>query len=210
MSEIKTNLPCILLLLVLLAGLSFMVLNDRYIHRSHRRIMLIIAALDFSLIVQNVLGCFLDLDGTQPFLRTINGIYGYSVRPLILVMFLYLTNKQRKYRAVWCLLAVNTLIYLTALFSHICFWIDEYNHYQRGPLGYSCHVVSGFFLAYVAYLTVKEYGSTQKWFVCIPIFNVLLIIGSVILDNKIVWHEFPVTYLTCAVVCGSDLLDSVM
>lgn len=202
MSEIKTYLPCILLLLTLLAGLSFMVLNDRYIHRTHRRIMLIIAALDFSLIVQNVLGAFLDLDGTQPFLRTINSIYGYSVRPLILVMFLYLINPKRKYRAAWCLLAVNTLIYLTALFSHICFWIDKYNHFHRGPLGFTCHIVSGILLAYVAYLTVKGYGRAQKWFVCIPIFNVLLIIGSVMLDYKIVGHEFPITYLTCAVVCG--------
>lgn len=143
MSEIKTNLPCILLLLALLAGLSFMVLNDRYIHRTHRKIMLIIAALDFSLVVQNVLGCILELDVPQPFLRTINSIYGYSVRPLILVMFLYLANPKRKYGEAWGLIGINTVIHLTALFSHICFRIDEYNHFHRGPLGFTCHIVSG-------------------------------------------------------------------
>ena len=203
MLKIQTDLPCILLLMMLLAGLSFMDLNDRYIQPSHRRIIFIIAALDFSLIMQNLASYYLEVEVSRPLLRTVVSIYGYTVRPLLLIMFFYLVNPKLKYRPAWCIFGVNTVINLTALFSHLCFWIDERNHFQRGPLGYTCHNVSVIFLVYFVYLTVKEYGRAQKWLVAIPIFNVLLIIGSIILDTKIVGHEYPVTYLTAAVICGS-------
>ena len=203
MLKIQTDLPCILLLMMLLAGLSFMDLNDRYIQPSHRRIIFIIAALDFSLIMQNLASYYLEVEVFRPLLRTVVSIYGYTVRPLLLIMFFYLVNPKLKYRPAWCIFGVNTVINLTALFSHLCFWIDERNHFQRGPLGYTCHNVSIIFLAYFVYLTVKEYWRVQKWLVAIPIFNVLLIIGSIILDYKIVGHEYPVTYLTAAVICGS-------
>ena len=176
MSEIQTNLPCILLLLALLAGLSFMALNDHYILRIHKRIMLIIAALDFSLVLQNLVSFYLEVELCRPTLRTVISIYGYAVRPLILIMFFYLVNPKQRYKPAWCLFAVNTVIYLTAPFSHICFRIDQQNHFLRGPLGYTCHNVSGILLVYFVYLTVKEYGRAQKWLVSIPIFNVLLII----------------------------------
>ena len=203
MSEIQTNLPSILLLLTLLAGLSFMAMNDHYILHTHKRTMLIIAALDFSLVLQNLLSFYLEVEVSRPMLRTIVSIYGYAVRPLILIMFFYLVNPKQKYRIAWCLFAVNTLIYLTAPFSRICFWIDRNNHFVRGPLGYTCHNVSAVFLVYFVYLTVKEYGRAQRWLISIPIFNVLLIIGSILLDSEIYWIDYPVTYLTAAVICGS-------
>ena len=203
MSEIQTNLPSILLLLTLLAGLSFMAMNDHYILHTHKRTMLIIAALDFSLVLQNLLSFYLEVEVSRPMLRTIVSIYGYAVRPLILIMFFYLVNPKQKYRIAWCLFAVNTLIYLTAPFSRICFWIDRNNHFVRGLLGYTCHNVSVVFLVYFVYLTVKEYGRAQRWLIFIPIFNVLLIIGSILLDSEIYWIDYPVTYLTAAVICGS-------
>ena len=134
MWKIQTNLPCILLLIILLIGFSFMDLNDRYILPSHRRIMLIIATLDFSLVVQNLVSFYLEVEVSLPLLRTVVSIFGYCVRPLILIMFFYLVNPNRKYKLAWCLFAVNTLIYLTTPFSHLCFWIDEGNHFQGGLL----------------------------------------------------------------------------
>lgn len=203
MSEIQISIPCIMLLSMLLLGLVLTVLNDHYIQRSHRKVMLIIIALDLSLIGQNLAGCFIDLEGTHQFLRTVNSIYGYVVRPLILTMFFYLANPKRKHMLAWSLVGINTVIHLTAFFSHICFWIDENNKFHRGPLGYSCHIVSGILLIFLVYVTLKEYGNVQKWVIFIPLFNALLIIVSVILDSQIVGHEYPVTYLTIAVVCDS-------
>ena len=46
MPGIKIILPCITLLGMLIFGLGFTVLGDAYIQRVHRRVLLIIAALD--------------------------------------------------------------------------------------------------------------------------------------------------------------------
>ena len=72
-------------LLLLLIGLSITVMIDPYIRREHRRVMLIIAALLVTLVAQNVLDFRMEQDGTQRMARTILGIYGYSVRPAVLV-----------------------------------------------------------------------------------------------------------------------------
>lgn len=149
-------------LLLQLIGVTFAVQIDPYIRKEQRRIMLLIVALLLSLIVQDCLGSWLDVDGTKPFARTIVGIYGYSVRPLVIVLFFYIVGKRRKLWPAWLLIGLNTLIHLTAVFSPICFCIDADNHFCRGPLGYSCHIVSGILLAYLVLITVREYSRARK------------------------------------------------
>ena len=56
-----STLAVLFALLLLLAGLSFVVMIDPYIRREHRRIMLIIAALSLSLIIEDYWGNLLFL-----------------------------------------------------------------------------------------------------------------------------------------------------
>ena len=49
----SSSMPCFMLLVMLLFGLVFTVLNDTYIQRVHRRLILIIVALELVLIAQN-------------------------------------------------------------------------------------------------------------------------------------------------------------
>ena len=49
-----------------MVGLLFAVMIDPYIRKQHRKMMLIIIAFVFSLIIQNVLGYLIDLNGTMP------------------------------------------------------------------------------------------------------------------------------------------------
>ena len=202
MPEIKIILPCIMLLVMMLFGLGFTVLGDAYIQRVHRRALLIIAALDFAHIIQNFAGWYFD-DSMQVVFRTVNSICGYSIRPIIIVLFLYLACPKGKYLPAWALAVVNCAINMTALFSKVSFWIDENNSFHRGPLGYSCHIVSGILLGYLVYLTFREFGGIRNWIDAIPIFNTLVIIVSVVLDMKVLLSEFPVTFLTVAIVCNS-------
>ena len=77
-------------LLLLLIGLGFTVWVDPYIGRERRRVMLLIVLLSLSLIVQNVLEYRCAV--TQPGVpwRTVLTIYGYAVRLVILILFLYI------------------------------------------------------------------------------------------------------------------------
>ena len=118
---IQIEIMVLIPLLLQMIGLTFAILIDPYIRRDHRRIMLIIVALIFSLIAQNYFGYLLDKDGTMLFRRTLVGIYGYSIRPIILLLFFYIVGSKQKYWPFWILIALNAAIHLTAVFSGICF-----------------------------------------------------------------------------------------
>ena len=197
---IQIEIMVLIPLLLQMIGLTFAILIDPYIRRDHRRIMLIIVALIFSLIAQNYFGYLLDKDGTMLFRRTLVGIYGYSIRPIILLLFFYIVGSKQRYWPFWILIALNAAIHLTAVFSGICFRIEPDNHFHRGPLGYSCHVVSGILLAYLVYLTIREYSRVHKSETWIPACNALLIIASVVQDSVVDYRIYPVSFLTIAVV----------
>lgn len=81
--------------------------------------------------------------------------------------------------------------------------ITEDNRFQRGPLGYTCHVVSGFMLFYLLWLTFRKYGEGIRWEALIPVFNAVVIIISVIVDSFVDYRRYPMTFLTVAVVACS-------
>ncbi len=187
-------------LLLQLVGLSLAVRIDPYIRKKHKTVMLLIVVFVFSLLVQNYAGYALELNGRMPYARTVVSIYGYSVRPVILVLFYYIVGKRRSYRYAWIPIGLNAAVHLTALFSDLCFSIDENNVFYRGPLGFCCHVVSAGLLAYLVYLTVKENAGEWNSGKLIPVLNALLIVGAVLLDTFAAKSEYPVSFLTVAVV----------
>ena len=70
-----------------MVGLFLAVLIDPYIKKRDRRIMLAITGLVFSLVVQNYADYLSDQMGMD-LLRTIVSVWGYSVRPVILLLFI--------------------------------------------------------------------------------------------------------------------------
>lgn len=192
-----------LTLLLQLIGLTFAILLDPYIQKKHRRIMLLNIAVGFSLLVQNHLNFLLDASGSMAFLRTVISIYGYCVRPIVLVLFFYIVGDRRSYWPAWVLIGINALIHLTALFSDVCFAFDKNNHFYRGPLGYSCHIVSGILLLWLLWITAKSFTVIRKREILIPACNVILIVAAVLADTFVSFEAFPVTFLTIAVVTSS-------
>lgn len=204
MTDNYSTLAAISPLLLLLIGLSTTVMIDPYIRREHRRVMLIVAALLVTLVAQNVLDFWAEKDNTQRVARTILGIYGYSVRPAVLVLFMYLFGTKRRIWPFWTLVGVNALIYSTALFSGVSFSIDETNHFYRGPLGYSCHVVSGILLFCLLFITIRAFRRIKKAEMWIPLLNALLIIICVLMDSVFVTDlRYPVTFLTVGIVIST-------
>ena len=189
-------IPILLQLLVLLVTVSV----DSYISKNARWIMLLIILLVSCLVVQDYSGYLLDIDGTKPFLRTLVAIFGYSIRPMIIPLFFYIVYPKHRYRAAWALIAVNTLIHITALFSGICFSIDADNTFHRGVLGYSCHIVSAVLMIQLVYLSLRDYSRVHRADSLIPIANAALIILSVGIDTVLDYREYPISFLTIAVV----------
>ena len=196
-TEFIVYLPIFLILL----GLIFTILVDPYIGKTNRRIMLLIIALTICAALQNGLEFLMKEQIVDPAARTWNSIFGYSVRPVILLLFLYIVGFSRRTWPLWALVGLNFLIHMTALFSTVCFAFPD-NHFIRGPLGYTSHVVSGILLAVLLYQTNREYSRVRRSEMWIPVFNALLVIAAVMLDSGFLRQlDTPVSFLTISMVC---------
>ena len=191
-------------LLLLLAGLGFAVWADPYIGRERRRVMLLIVALSLSLIAQNVMEYRCAVSQPNGMRRTLLSIYGYSVRPVILILFLYIVKeKKEKLRLWWALAGLNAAVYLTALFCPLSFWFDQWNLYHSGPLAPSCSICSAILLAVLFGKAIRSHRHNGRWELWIPTFAVLMIVASVVLDYNIKEGRLPISFLTVAITVGS-------
>lgn len=197
---IQDNMTAILPLFLELFCLLFVVLLDPYIKRSHRRIMLISIALITLSVVQNLLNDYFGFYYNNPTLRTLNSIFGYSVSPVIIVLFCMLVSDKTKQLPLWIVTGVNALIHSTSLFSHVCFWISDDNHFIRGPLTYTSHVVCAGLLLYLLYLTLKRKSDRKSSRLFIPVFNILSVVAAFLLDTFVTHTDEGVTFTTIATV----------
>ena len=111
----QMSIPFDFFVLFLLTGLTFTVIYDNHIQRDTRSVMLTIICLCFALIVQNYTEDVLSAGEAKVLARTLTAIIGYTIRPLVIVMFLHIVAPEMKHRIAWALVGVNALVYITAL-----------------------------------------------------------------------------------------------
>ncbi len=186
-------LPLLLQLVVLTAS----VLLDPYISKKNKSLLLIITAIVFSLIFQEQMGLSLESGGTD-FQRTFNAFYGYCARPVILVLFIRICDSKNRFRILWVLPVVNAVFYSTAFYSSLSFTFSG-GIFGRGPLGYSCHIVSFFLLLFHMAQVMVKYRNIRKPEALIPVLNALLIIGATVLDTWII-TDYDISALTVVMV----------
>jgi len=202
-----TVILAVLPILFLLIGLFIAVWIDAYTQKRQKRIMLVICALVFSLIAQNLMDHLLTVGKPMIMLRRVVDIYGYSIRPVILLLFLYIISPNRPGKAYWALIGINAGIYLTALFTDICFTIDADNMFQGGypVLKDSCLITSLILLGLLVRSTFRDcypYKRRENW---IPAFSVLILLLALLLDSCVHDTQQPVSFLTIFIVISSVL-----
>ena len=191
-------------LVLLLLGLGFTVVIDPYIRREHRRIMLTIVALCFSLIVQNYWENELFVRHTDLPLKNALSAYGYSVRPVFLLLFLSIVHPEGKKWPRWALVGINAALYCSSPYTKLCFEIREFDFAAlEGPLWFSCTLVSGILLLWLLIQTIARFQKTQKLEQLIPVSVAVMIAASVAMDMRVEMEPQPVSFLTIAIVVGS-------
>ena len=80
-------------LLLQIIGLLFAVLLDPFITHRRQAILIIITVLVSSLVLQNYLEYLSRSFDSYRWLRLIAAIYGYAIRPVILVLFIRLVRR---------------------------------------------------------------------------------------------------------------------
>ena len=184
---------------VLLLALLLTVWLDAYLSAERKRVMVIIVALVFSLILQNYMDNRLSLAEVYNVLRIPVSIYGYAIRPVILVMFLYIVKPRGRYRVAWAMVGANAAVYLTAFFSNIAFYFSSNGHFHAGPLRHTCTLISAVLYAWLFWLTMRQFRPRQRRESWIPILVTALIGGAAIMDFTVAFIEQPVSYLTMAI-----------
>lgn len=194
-TEYRVALP----FLFILIGTVIVVSVDPYIKKRDKRVLLTIIVMTFSLLVQNMIDYALDQYIPMPYLRTVAAIYGYTVRPFIILLFCNLIGEKRRFIPLWILVGINAAVHFTALFSEICFYITEDNHFMRGPLSITCYVVSVIMLAYLVYLSFQKSSRTRKAERLILMFNVLVVVTALCVGLFVDVNNRAVTDLTMAI-----------
>ena len=191
-------------LLLLLFGLGFTVTIDPYIQREHRRIMLVIVVLCLSLIAQNLWDNELFIRHKDLAWKKFLAAYGYSVRPVILVLFLFIILPDGRKWPQWLLVGINAALYFSSPYTKLCFEIRDFDFAMlRGPLYPACFVVSGILLLRLLIYTLLRFRETRKKEQLIPVSIVLSIIVSVVIDVHMSMESLSVSFLTIATVVGS-------
>ena len=188
-------LPAAVLLLMLLLTVRL----DTYLSRERMRVMMAIIVLVFILLLQDYWDNRLSLANTYTPMRIPLSVLGYALRPVILVMFLYIVKPDGRYRAAWVLIAANTAVYLTAFFTDIAFHFTPGGHFSPGPLHHTCTAVSAVLFAWLFYLTMRQFRPSVRKESWIPILVTVIIAGAVAMDFTVIFNEQPVSFLTMAI-----------
>ena len=165
-----------LALLLQLIVMVIVVKADTYLQKKQKKTLLLIIVLAFSLVVQDRWTSLPD-----GLLRTLAEIYGCSVRPVILVLFLRTLDMNRKRRILWWLVAGNAAIYMTALFSGIAFRSTDENLLLRGPLGYTSYMLNAVLLVLLIYESLERFRQSKA------VGCFILILDAFLLGLAAVW-----------------------
>jgi len=129
------------------------------------------------------------------------------IRPVILLLFLYMVDPKKPGGAHWVLIGVNAGIHLTALFTDICFTIDARNMFQGGwpVLKDSCLITSLILLGQLVWSTFRDCHPSKRKESWIPIFSILILLLALLLDASVLDMPQPVSFLTISIVISSVL-----
>lgn len=172
-----------------LLGTIFALIIDQYISKDNKRIMLISVILVLTLVIQQQAGAY--FEHIIP-ARTVTSVYGYCIRPVIICLFMQLFGRIRW---PWLIVGANAAVYFTAFFSDIAFSFNSKHDFIRGPLGFSCHIVSTVMLVILACRTIKYYRTNTKRFLIFPLLVVVLIIAATLTDTYI-FQSYRIDILT--------------
>ena len=150
---IQNNFVIIVNILFLLVFLRTNTVFDKEITKRFAASILLLIVVT---IVENI-DYALSFMETPTMLHTVMHMLGYMLRPLIIyVLILILRYKSKRERFLVAIPAiVNAGIELTALFCGLAFSYDEANRFVRGPLGYSPHICSAFYLVLILFLSAQ-------------------------------------------------------
>jgi len=182
-------------------GVAFAAALDSTLGKNRQRIMIALIALSFLLVLQNYAEYVLVEWVFAPTWRTFVAALGYSLRPAIIVLFVYMISPKGKHWWTWILVAINAIMHSTAFFTSLVFTITDENAWGGGPLNDLCLIISSILLAYHLFVGAREFSQEKKIGALMPVVFTLVVIAGIVLDaTKNFYIQHWVDYVTISVV----------
>ena len=195
-------LTAVLPLVLILTGLILAVRIDEHISKKQKTAMHWIIAFSLCLIVQNILPERIPYTVANKTIHTTLSALGYSLRPAILLLYIIIVSPERKCLPEMVLVIVNALLYFSAYFWPITFWWSDDMRWMSGPLRNACLFVSLFLLAELAWISVRKFRDEPGREFLLPMFSVIVIIVTVLLDYNAGGKRQIISFLTIGIVTG--------
>ena len=181
-TNVTSNAVIAAVLLIRISGCAVAELVDKTINRRNRISLLMANALTAGLMVANCFAIsFAGKEGMQ--LGSTAAIaYRYVAYPVILAIAISLMDTQGTMRMVWALATGNTLLYCTAFFCPLAFYMTSDNRFVPGPLSLVAYVISALFLAQVVALAIRIHRVRREPDTLLPALAVLIFVASSVAD----------------------------
>jgi len=201
--ELQEQLNTLMLPFLVLIGLAFAVAVDPYVKKPVKQVMLLIDAIELSIILACCLSNGLDAAWVPAYVtpQTALSAYCYIMRPVIIVLFIYVIWDDPRRRLFWIPAGLNAAVYLTTFFRHWTFHITPEGNFIRGAMGYTAHWIGILLLLCQLNIALSQSRKTEGREKLIPIVNVMLIILGVLMDSRC--HDNGTISFTeiCSVFC---------
>lgn len=186
-TELQEQLNTLMLPILALIGLSFAVGIDPYVKKPIKRVLMIIDAAVLTIILANCLGNTLEAawDPAYQMAQIALDVYCYVMRPVTIVLFIYIVWDGPGRRLFWIPVGLNAAIYLTAFFRPWSFSINGSDGlFYRGPLGYTAHFVSFALLFVLLAISLMQFRRINGFERLIPVVNVIIAALGPLLDSR--------------------------
>ena len=184
--ELQEQLNTLILPVLVLIGLAFTVAVDPYVKKPVKRVMLLIDAIETTIILACCVSNALEAAWTPQYatVQTALSVYCYIMRPAIIVLFIYVIWDDPRRRLCWIPAGLNAAVYLTTFFRQWTFYITPDGNFIRGPMGYEAHWAGLLLLLFQLNITLWQFRKMEGREKLIPIANVVIMLLGVFLDSR--------------------------
>ena len=184
--ELQEQLNTLMLPFLVLIGLAFAVAVDPYVKKPVKRVMLLIDAIELSIILACCLSNGLDAAWVPAYVtpQTALSAYCYIMRPVIIVLFIYVIWDDPRRRLFWIPAGLNAAVYLTTFFRHWTFHITPEGNFIRGAMGYTAHWIGILLLLCQLNIALSQSRKIEGRERLIPIANAVIVLLGVFLDSR--------------------------
>lgn len=150
----------------LIAGL-FLSLGIQKMDRFNTKFFLLALICLSLLIVSDVVDTYCISRKELNIIRTNAASLGYVLRPTVILLITKIFLRDRRSsNYLYIPLVISAVLIFTSNFTHLVFWFSDNGSFNRGPLGFLAHFLSGFYALILIFHTIKSssfISRTEIW-----------------------------------------------